>query len=54
MNVSHPQSGALEGLLLYGFDQSAHLLCDKNNKMVTPEISTLEWSDQNPGSDGGY
>lgn len=46
MNMSHPQSGALEGLLLCGPAQSAHLLCDKNDKMVFPEISILEWNDQ--------
>lgn len=49
VNMSHPQSGALEGLLRCGLAQSAHLLCDKNHKTVFPEISILEWNDQDQG-----
>lgn len=49
VNMSHPQSGALEGLLCCGLAQSAHLMCDKNHKMVFPEISILEWNDQDEG-----
>lgn len=52
VNVSRPQARLWRPSTLCGFARSAHLLCDRNNRMVFAEGSPLEGSpDGNLGSD---